>query len=197
MRWSLGCSGFGEPSFKCSRTGGTISRIRSLRWQEEISLTSLETTWKGRILLSSKAKWIIPWIGYVLLGIWGLRYFISNFLISFHCFPSIVYLALRLSCRNLCAPSHLCFLINQIYVFFPVEEKSGVSVIKSFLSQMKADEVRSAILVLQKGLTPAGKLAVSEYSAHYRMEIFEVNVHTLWCYFIEFTMTNCSVLGKY
>ncbi|KAK4761874.1 hypothetical protein SAY87_029758 [Trapa incisa] len=62
---------------------------------------------------------------------------------------------------------------DRIYVFFSEEEKSGVSMVKFFLSRMKVDEVKNAIIVLQKGLTPAGKMAISEYSAHYRMEIFE------------------------
>ncbi|OWM86902.1 DNA-directed RNA polymerases II and IV subunit 5A-like [Punica granatum] len=62
---------------------------------------------------------------------------------------------------------------DRIYVFFPEGEKSGVSVVKSYITRMKADKVWSAILVLQKGLTPAGKEAVSEYGRLFRMDVFE------------------------
>lgn len=62
---------------------------------------------------------------------------------------------------------------DQIYIFFPEGTKSGVPVVKAFLNRMKTDNVPSAILVVQKGLTPPAKAAVTEINACFRMEVFE------------------------
>lgn len=69
---------------------------------------------------------------------------------------------------------------DQIYVFFPDEQRNkllGVKPISDKAERMERDGVRSAIIILQTGLTPYAKSAVEKLSAgeRCRMEVFLEN----------------------
>ena len=63
---------------------------------------------------------------------------------------------------------------DQLFVFFPNDEKVGVKPIKEYCSRMKDENVQRAIIVVLSGLTPFAKTAVKEMSSHgYRIEYFK------------------------
>ncbi|OMO61362.1 hypothetical protein COLO4_33449 [Corchorus olitorius] len=63
---------------------------------------------------------------------------------------------------------------DQIYVFFPADQKVGVPMVRNCAKQMKNDNVFNAILVVQKVLTAPAKQAVAEMnSSFFHMEVFE------------------------
>lgn len=69
---------------------------------------------------------------------------------------------------------------DQIYVFFPDEQRNkllGVKPISDKAERMEKDGVRSAIIILQTGLTPYAKSAVEKLSAGEmcKMEVFLEN----------------------
>lgn len=75
---------------------------------------------------------------------------------------------------------------NQLFVFFPEEEKVGVRPIKVFTDRMKEESVYNAILVLRIDITPYAKQAVLEMSDAFRIEHFkeaellvDITEHTL------------------
>ena len=62
---------------------------------------------------------------------------------------------------------------DQLFVFFPTDEKVGVKPIKTYCSRMKEENVLRAIIVVRGNLTPFAKQAIKEMSSHgYRMEYF-------------------------
>ncbi|CAD5192630.1 DNA-directed RNA polymerases II and IV subunit 5A-like [Musa acuminata AAA Group] len=62
---------------------------------------------------------------------------------------------------------------DQIYVFFPNDEKVGMKHIKKYVELMKAESVPRAILVLQQNLTPFAKSYLQELSPKYHLEVFQ------------------------
>lgn len=76
---------------------------------------------------------------------------------------------------------------EQIYVFFPDEEKVGVKTIKNFAQRMKDDNVHRAIIVVQQNLTAFARQSLLETErSKYHIEQFNeqellVNIteHTL------------------
>ena len=63
---------------------------------------------------------------------------------------------------------------DQLFVFFPNDEKVGVKPIKDYCQRMKDESVLRAIIVVRGNLTPFAKQAIKEMSAHgYRMEYFK------------------------
>ncbi|XP_042504449.1 DNA-directed RNA polymerases II and IV subunit 5A isoform X1 [Macadamia integrifolia] len=62
---------------------------------------------------------------------------------------------------------------DQIYVFFPEEQKVGVKTMKTYTNRMKSENVFRAILVVQQNLTPFAKTCVSEVSSKFHLEIFQ------------------------
>ncbi|XP_064941681.1 DNA-directed RNA polymerases II and IV subunit 5A-like [Musa acuminata AAA Group] len=62
---------------------------------------------------------------------------------------------------------------DQIYVFFPNDEKVGMKHIKMYVELMKAESVPRAILVLQQNLTPFAKSYLQELSPKYHLEVFQ------------------------
>ena len=62
---------------------------------------------------------------------------------------------------------------NQLFVFFPEDEKVGVKPIKVYTDRMRAEGVSNAIMVLRVDITPFAKQAVQEMSDTYRIEHFK------------------------
>uniref|UniRef100_A0A7S3DRS1 DNA-directed RNA polymerases I, II, and III subunit RPABC1 n=1 Tax=Entomoneis paludosa TaxID=265537 RepID=A0A7S3DRS1_9STRA len=62
---------------------------------------------------------------------------------------------------------------NQLFVFFPEDEKVGVKPIKTITDRMKKDNVSNAIMILRVNITPFAKLALQEMSDQFRIEHFK------------------------
>ncbi|GAX20205.1 DNA-directed RNA polymerases I, II, and III subunit RPABC1 [Fistulifera solaris] len=62
---------------------------------------------------------------------------------------------------------------DQLFVFFPEDEKVGVKPIKVYTDRMRAEGVSNAIMVLKVDITPFAKQAVQEMSDSFRMEHFK------------------------
>jgi DNA-directed RNA polymerase I, II, and III subunit RPABC1 len=62
---------------------------------------------------------------------------------------------------------------NQLFVFFPEDEKVGVKPIKIYTDRMRAEGVSNAIMVLRVDITPFAKQAVQEMSDSFRLEHFK------------------------
>jgi len=62
---------------------------------------------------------------------------------------------------------------NQLFCFFPEDEKVGVKPIKVYTDRMRAENVGNAIMVLRVDITPFAKQAVQEMSDSFRIEHFK------------------------
>ncbi|KAF3441394.1 hypothetical protein FNV43_RR15308 [Rhamnella rubrinervis] len=62
---------------------------------------------------------------------------------------------------------------DQIYVFFPEEQKVGVKTMKTYINRMKSENVFRAILVAQQNLTPFARNCISEISSKFQLEVFQ------------------------
>lgn len=62
---------------------------------------------------------------------------------------------------------------DQIYVFFPEEQKVGVKTMKTYTNRMKEEGVHRAILVVQQNLTPFARTCISEISTKFHLEVFQ------------------------
>lgn len=62
---------------------------------------------------------------------------------------------------------------NQLFVFFPEDEKVGVKPIKTYTDRMKTESVGNAIMVLRVDITPFAKQALQEMSDSFRIEHFK------------------------
>ncbi|KAL0043998.1 hypothetical protein WJX82_000663 [Trebouxia sp. C0006] len=62
---------------------------------------------------------------------------------------------------------------DQMFVFFPNEDKVGVKTIKTYAERMKSEGVNRALMVVQANLTPFAKQAVGEMHSKYHMEVFQ------------------------
>ncbi|KAI5673935.1 hypothetical protein M9H77_14299 [Catharanthus roseus] len=62
---------------------------------------------------------------------------------------------------------------DQIYVFFPDEQKVGVKQMKTYTNRMKSENVFRAILVVQQNLTPVARTCVNEISTKFHLEVFQ------------------------
>jgi DNA-directed RNA polymerases I, II, and III subunit RPABC1 len=62
---------------------------------------------------------------------------------------------------------------QQLFVFFPEDEKVGVKPIKTYTDRMRAEGVSCAIMVLRVDITPFAKQAVQEMSDSFRIEHFK------------------------
>lgn len=61
---------------------------------------------------------------------------------------------------------------DQIFVFFPEEEKVGVKTVKQYSLMMRDASVTRAILVVKQGMTPFAKTALQEMSDGFLIEHF-------------------------
>ncbi|EXC15864.1 DNA-directed RNA polymerases I, II, and III subunit RPABC1 [Morus notabilis] len=62
---------------------------------------------------------------------------------------------------------------DQIYVFFPEEQKVGVKTMKTYINRMKSENVLRAVLVVQQNLTPFARTCISEISTKFHLEVFQ------------------------
>lgn len=62
---------------------------------------------------------------------------------------------------------------DQIFVFFPDEQKVGVKTIKTFAERMRNEGVFRAIMVTQANLTPFAKQCLTEMAPKYSIEVFQ------------------------
>ena len=62
---------------------------------------------------------------------------------------------------------------DQLFVFFPEDEKVGVKPIKIYTDRMKEETVTNAILVIKGDITPFAKQALQEMSDSFRIEHFK------------------------
>ncbi|PIA43663.1 hypothetical protein AQUCO_01800016v1 [Aquilegia coerulea] len=62
---------------------------------------------------------------------------------------------------------------DQIYVFFPDEQKVGVKTMKTYTNRMKDENVFRAVLVVQQNLTPFARNCISEISGKFHLEVFQ------------------------
>ncbi|CAD7697020.1 unnamed protein product [Ostreobium quekettii] len=61
---------------------------------------------------------------------------------------------------------------ENIFVFFPEEEKVGVTAIKTIADRMKAENVGRALMVIASKLTPFAKATLQQMESKYKIEIF-------------------------
>lgn len=61
---------------------------------------------------------------------------------------------------------------DTLFVFFPEDLKVGVKPIRNYCNRMKEENVSSAILVVQEGITPFAKQALNEMAPRYKIEHF-------------------------
>ncbi|XP_010274103.1 PREDICTED: DNA-directed RNA polymerases II and IV subunit 5A [Nelumbo nucifera] len=62
---------------------------------------------------------------------------------------------------------------DQIFVFFPEEQKVGVKTMKTYTNRMKSENVFRAILVVQQNLTAFAKTCINEIAAKFHLEVFQ------------------------
>ena len=61
---------------------------------------------------------------------------------------------------------------DQIFVFFPEDEKVGVKPIKTYCDRMKEEGVHQAIIVVKQNITPFAKTALAEVGHTYKIMHF-------------------------
>jgi len=59
-----------------------------------------------------------------------------------------------------------------IFVFFAEDEKLGVSAIRKYCERMEREDIKRAIIVLQKGISPMAKTILGELAPRYMVETF-------------------------
>ncbi|XP_021606923.1 DNA-directed RNA polymerases II and IV subunit 5A isoform X2 [Manihot esculenta] len=61
---------------------------------------------------------------------------------------------------------------DQIYVFFPKEEKVGIKTLEIYTTRMKTENVCRAILVVQQNLSPFARKHIFENASKFHLEVF-------------------------
>ncbi|CAB1120373.1 unnamed protein product [Ectocarpus sp. 6 AP-2014] len=61
--------------------------------------------------------------------------------------------------------------MDQIFVFFPDDEKVGVKPIRSYSEKMLEEEVKRAIIVIKGGITPFARSAIQELCAQREVQV--------------------------
>ena len=67
-------------------------------------------------------------------------------------------------------------VFNQIYVFFPNDDKVGMKHIKKYVEMMTHENVSKAVVVLQQNLTPFAKSFLIELEPKIHLEVFQVSL---------------------
>jgi len=68
--------------------------------------------------------------------------------------------------------------MDQIFVFFPEDEKVGVKPIRSYSEKMQEEDVKRAIIVIKGGITPFARSAIQELCA--QREVDNICVHLIF-----------------
>ena len=66
----------------------------------------------------------------------------------------------------------LCFIADQMFVFFPEDPKIGIKTIKAICQQMQEQNITRAVIVVQQGMTPSAKQAIVDMAPKYTLEQF-------------------------
>eukprot|EP00752_Nemacystus_decipiens_P005454 g4943.t1 len=61
--------------------------------------------------------------------------------------------------------------MDQIFVFFPTDEKVGVKPIRSYSERMQEEDVKKAIIVIKGGITPFARSAIQELCAQREVQV--------------------------
>jgi DNA-directed RNA polymerase I, II, and III subunit RPABC1 len=61
---------------------------------------------------------------------------------------------------------------DQIYVFFPAEERVSVKTLRDYFVRMDQERVYKAILVVIKSLSPFAKQGIQKVASQFRVEVF-------------------------
>lgn len=61
---------------------------------------------------------------------------------------------------------------DQMFVFFPDEPRIGIKTVKNYCQRMQEENITRAIIVVQKGMTPSAKQALSDMAPKYILEHF-------------------------
>lgn len=61
---------------------------------------------------------------------------------------------------------------DQMFVFFPEEPKVGIKTIKTYCQRMQEENITRAIIVVQVGMTPSAKTALTDMAPKYILEQF-------------------------
>ncbi|CAM9366749.1 unnamed protein product [Pylaiella littoralis] len=61
--------------------------------------------------------------------------------------------------------------MDQIFVFFPEDEKVGVKPIRSYSERMQEQDVKKAIIVIKGGITPFARSAIHELCAQREVQV--------------------------
>lgn len=61
---------------------------------------------------------------------------------------------------------------DQMFVFFPEEEKVGIKTIKTYCQRMQEENITRAIIIVQVGMTPSAKQALVDMAPKYILEQF-------------------------
>ncbi|XP_065175101.1 DNA-directed RNA polymerases I, II, and III subunit RPABC1-like [Sycon ciliatum] len=61
---------------------------------------------------------------------------------------------------------------DQMFVFFPDEPKVGIKTIKIYCQRMQEESISKAIIVIQQGMTPSAKQALTDMAPQYILEHF-------------------------
>lgn len=61
---------------------------------------------------------------------------------------------------------------DQMFVFFPEEDKVGIKTIKQYCTRMQEENISRAIIVVQLGMTPSAKQALVDMAPKYQLEQF-------------------------
>ena len=61
---------------------------------------------------------------------------------------------------------------DQMFVFFPDEEKVGIKTVKYYCTKMQEENISRAIIIVQKDMTPSAKQALKDMAPKYILEQF-------------------------
>ena len=59
-----------------------------------------------------------------------------------------------------------------MFIFFPDEPKIGIKTVKNYCQRMQEENISRAIIVVQMGMTPSAKQALSDMAPKYILEQF-------------------------
>lgn len=61
---------------------------------------------------------------------------------------------------------------DQLFVFFPEEEKVGIKTVKNYCQKMQEENISRAIIIVQRDMTPSARQALKDMAPKYILEQF-------------------------